>query len=239
MSVTAFVQSRMLSSRLLGKALLPLHGAPMLMRVVGRVRQAKRVDRIVVVTGESPSNDAIRAVCQQYHVDCFSGHDTDLLERFVAAKRVYDDTWILRITADCPLIDPWLLDRLVKQTQDARADYGVVVTGASDVGYPRYADGLDAELLSDVALRYAYRYTTKPSDREHVTRVLWRMPRPLPTKLVIPAVDEGHERWTVDTLDDYVKVAAAYAALGPQPTLAQVRKWVTGYQQADTTSPPV
>lgn len=211
MRTIAFVQARMASSRLPGKALLPLAGEPMLYRVVQRVRSIPCLDDVVVVTGADRSNDPIRSLCKARAVTCFSGHDTDVLERFRDALFTYSATSVLRITADCPLVDPALITTLMLQFEASMAHYGVIVTGASDDRYVRYPDGLDAELMTGYALCYAHSVTM--TDREHVTRRLWQEPRPLRTHILSAPVDYGHIRLTVDTPEDYARVQRIYDAL--------------------------
>lgn len=208
--IVGLVQARMGSTRLPGKALLPLAGEPMLVRVVDRVRAVERLDGVCVVTGSDFSNDPIRELCAARGIDCYSGHDTDVLRRFSDATYALGAPAVLRITADCPLVDPPLLAELVAGYEATACHYAVVVTGASDVPYPRYPDGLDAEVLSNYALAYADKWTPAGPDREHVTRILWREPRPLDTALLRPDYDMGMLRLTVDIEEDYRQVSDIY-----------------------------
>lgn len=221
--IVGLIQARMGSGRLPGKVLMDLAGEPMLVRVVDRVRQVERLDEVAVVTGRDMSNDPIRALCAGLAIPCFSGDDDDVLTRYHDAADHFSATGILRITADCPLVDPLLLSLLVCKFELSCCHYAVVVTGASDVPYPRYPDGLDAECLSGYALEYAFTHTPAGPDREHVTRILWREPRPLDTQLVTPMTDMGTRRWTVDDAADYDMVRLIYqdaAFFGLPPTFS-------------------
>lgn len=213
--IVGLVQARMASTRLPGKALLDLAGEPMLVRVVDRVRAVGRLDAVAVVTGYDASNDPIRQLCEARAIPCLSGHDTDVLLRYQDACYALQATAVLRITADCPLVDVGVMSELVALAERTCCHYAVAVTGASDARYgPRYPDGFDCEVLSSYALDYAERHTRGYDyEREHVTRVLWREPRPLDARLLKPSYDMGRARWTVDTEDDYRKVAALYAGM--------------------------
>ncbi len=213
--ITAFVQARMTSSRLPGKALLPLAGRPMLARVVERVRACRQVDKIVVVTGQDATNDPIRAWCAAAQVSVYSGHDDDVLDRFMCASALFGTAeYYLRITADCPVVDPDLLSALIEQSETKGVDVSAILTGATtgEVGH-RWPDGLDAELISPRALLWAFAYARTPWEREHVTRVLWAR-RPFPWWLLTAPQELGHFRWTVDTEVDYDQVARIYERLG-------------------------
>ena len=121
--VVAVVQARMTSRRLPGKVLTPLAGSPVLGLVVGRLRRATRIDEVVVATSTDPSDDPVAAWCAQPGIRCHRGSLDDVLDRFLGAARASGATHVVRITADCPLIDPDLVDRVIAQALAEDLDY--------------------------------------------------------------------------------------------------------------------
>ncbi|MEI6727618.1 MAG: NTP transferase domain-containing protein, partial [Actinomycetes bacterium] len=113
MGATAIIQARMGSSRLPGKVLMPLAGHPMLWHVVQRVRETRGLDEVVVATPESPENDAIRAFCAGHRIAVFSGSEEDVLDRYFQAAVAFAADPVVRVTSDCPLVDPGLIGRLL------------------------------------------------------------------------------------------------------------------------------
>lgn len=165
MSVVAIIQARMSASRLPGKVLEDIGGKPMLVRVVERVKAAKAIDEIVVATSDQPADAAVEGLCKERGFRCFRGHETDVLDRFMKAAESAGakagDT-LVRITADCPLMDPEVIDKVVRaKTPDV--DY------ATNVLRYTYPDGLDVEVFSFESLARAWKEATDPVHREHVT----------------------------------------------------------------------
>src|SRR4051794_13137546 len=119
----AILQARMSSSRLPGKVLKPLLDQPLLAREIERVRESRRVTRLVVATSDRPSDDAIERLCGEIAVPCFRGSLDDVLDRFYQAARAYTPDGLIRLTGDCPLIDPDVLDRTVDYFVDGEYDY--------------------------------------------------------------------------------------------------------------------
>jgi spore coat polysaccharide biosynthesis protein SpsF len=210
--VVALIQARMGSTRLPGKVLMDLAGQPMLARVVERARRASRVDEVVVATSTLPGDDAIEALCRARGWACFRGSEGDVLDRYYHAARAHEADVVVRVTADCPLLDPELVDDVVAALL---ADPGHQY--ASNV-HPRrtYPRGLDCEAMRAGALARAWREASAPVEREHVTPYLWHQP-----ELFLPASAAGHEdhsseRWTVDTPEDLELVRRLYGALGEE-----------------------
>src|SRR5215208_6289559 len=137
MPAVAIVQARMGSSRLPGKVLLDIAGKPTLERVLDRVIRAKSVDRSMVATTRDSTDDAIAMFCRLRNIPCFRGSDTDVLDRFYWAASRIGATEVVRVTADCPLVDPEVIDLVVMQVRDGVADY------ASNTLVASYPDGLD------------------------------------------------------------------------------------------------
>jgi glutamate-1-semialdehyde 2,1-aminomutase/spore coat polysaccharide biosynthesis protein SpsF len=210
MSVVAIIQARMASTRLPGKVLADVAGAPMLVRVVERVARASRVDRVVVATSRSAADDPVADLCASRGVACFRGDEQDVLDRFYRAAAEHAASVVVRITADCPLIDPEIIDRVVDTHLRERADY------TSNVDRRTYPDGLDVETMSFAALERAWRDARLPSEREHVTPFL--RTSPLFTRASVESdVDLSHRRWTVDSALDLQFVCAVYTLLADRP----------------------
>ena len=202
----ALIQARMGSSRFPGKVLEDLSGRPMLWHVVDRVRGARRVERVVVATTDRAVDDPIARFCAQENIACFRGDEQDVLDRFYQAARADHADVVVRITADCPLIDPEVIDKVVERFQRGDCDY---VSNAIRYTYP---DGLDTEVFSFAALERAWREAGKPSEREHVTPYLRTGKfRVANVESEIP-VSPAQYRWTVDHPADLEFVRKVYAA---------------------------
>lgn len=209
MKTVAVIQARMGSTRLPGKVLMPLLGAPMLTRVVERTRRAMTVDEVVVATTTHPADDVIAAIGGEHAWPVVRGSEMDLLDRYVAAARAHDADVIVRITSDCPLVDPELVDAVVRRLAADAADY------ASDTLPPRtVALGLDVEAMTRATLERADAEDQDPTWREHVTPYIYRHPERFRLTGVALPEDLSGYRWCVDTADDLEVVRRIYEALG-------------------------
>jgi spore coat polysaccharide biosynthesis protein SpsF len=213
--VTAIVQARMGSTRLPGKVLRPLAGRPMLVRIVDRVRACPAVSRVIVATSDRDGDEPIRQLCAAEQIDCFAGSEHDVLDRFYSAALSFHGDPLIRITADCPLVDPTLLAKLVALFDGGGYDHAGVATGAGALflGEGRYPDGLDAECFSFAALERAWREATSPQDREHVTPYIWRNVDRFRCGQLTSPTDYSQLRWTVDNEADFDLIARVYDAL--------------------------
>ena len=204
--VVAIIQARMGSSRLPGKSLAEIEGRSMLWHVIHRVKRATLIDRVVVATSTAPADDAIEKMCRENGVPCYRGSENDVLDRFYGAARGERAAQVVRITADCPLIDPEVIDRVVRRFQRGDLDY------ASNAMVRSYPDGLDTEICSFSALERAWHEATKASEREHVTPYLRS------EKFRTGNVENDskslyqHYRWTVDEVEDLEFIRAVYKA---------------------------
>jgi spore coat polysaccharide biosynthesis protein SpsF len=205
----AIIQARTGSSRLPRKVLLPLLGAPMLTRVVRRVARAARVDATIVATTTASSDDAIVELAEREGWLVDRGSETDLLDRYVQVARTQAATTVVRITSDCPVIDPDLIDDVVAALDDGQSDY------ASNSLEPRtYPRGLDVEAMTMAALEQAWREDDDPRSREHATPYIYRHPERFRLRRVAAPVDLSAHRWTVDTPEDYELIRRIYDRLG-------------------------
>ncbi len=209
MTTIAIVQARLSSSRLPGKVMLPLLGEPILTRVMRRAGRAERLDDVIVATSDEPSDDPIIDLAAAEGWPVVRGSLHDLLDRYVMAARAFDADVVVRITSDCPLIDPAVVDLTVAAFADGDVDY------ASNSLEPRtFPRGLDVEVIRRAALERAWREDTDPRWREHVTPFLYRHPEHF-RLLAVPSSDPHPEqRWSVDTREDYALVRNIYDALG-------------------------
>lgn len=212
---TAIIQARMRSSRLPGKVLRPLLGRPMLAHIVERVRACQGIATVVVATSDRESDEPIRRMCAEHGILCFAGSEEDVLDRFYQAAVRFGGDPLIRITADCPLVDPELLSKLVVYYQTGSYDHVGVATGAGALflGQRRYPDGLDAECFSLAALERAWREATSAPDREHVTPYMWRHQDLFRCGQLTSPHDYSQLRWTVDNEADFDLIARLYEAL--------------------------
>jgi spore coat polysaccharide biosynthesis protein SpsF len=193
------------STRLPGKVLTDLGGKTVLARVVGRLRRAKRLDEIVVATTNSIADDAIVRECHQLKVRCFRGSESDVLDRYQRAALVCATQVVVRITSDCPLIDPQLVDETIWTFQQHCADY------ASNV-FPRtYPRGLDTEVFTTAALEQAWNDAHEPYQREHVTPYFCEHPELFRLASLRGQFDYSQYRWTLDTSEDLELLRTIYA----------------------------
>ena len=197
MRIVAIIQARMGSSRLPGKILMLLSGKPVLLHVIERVRLAGVFDEVVVATTNRDIDDETAEFADTHGVTVIRGDEYDVLSRYGMAAKVTNADLIMRITADCPLIDPDILHDMVERYQAAGA---ALVTNARVRTFPR---GLDAELFSKAALDIMLSEAQLPEEREHVTPFLYANPDRFDIIDHIASVDNSDLRLTLDTKEDF------------------------------------
>ncbi len=204
------VQARMNSTRLPGKVLMDIAGQPMLAQQLRRLQQCTLIDDIVVATTASIADDPVAELAQRERVGCFRGSEEDVLARYVGAAREAKADMVIRLTADCPLIDPQVTDYVVRELTDhaMECDY------ASNVLHRTYPRGLDVEAFFFDTLLRIDRFAQSATSREHVT-VVPRSERPelFLCRSVEDIQDNADLRWTVDTSADLVFVQELYERL--------------------------
>jgi len=211
MKTAITIEARMRSTRLPGKVLLPLLGRPMLERMIERLRRVRRADVIVVATTTNPADDAIVALADSIGVGSYRGSEIDVLARVLEAARSVDAELIVETTADCPLIDPGVIDQLIQTLVTNQVDY------CANVLRPTYPRGLDAQVFPTRVLAEVANLTTDPADREHVSLYIYEHPdryRLLNVASGLPE-DVAELRLTVDTPEDFELVTRVYEALYP------------------------
>ena len=219
MKTVIIVQARMTSTRLPGKVLLPLAGEPMLVRLLERLRRVQRAHGLVIATTTNATDDAIAALSAQRGVPCHRGSEHDVLSRYAEAARLHGADAVVRITSDCPLIDPVLIDQLIATFEAGDNDY------VSNMLPPTWPYGMAVEVFSAAALAQAHAEATQAAEREHVTPFIYWHPERYRLRNVASPVDLSHHRWTVDTPEDYELVRRLFDHLmptHPQFTLADV-----------------
>jgi spore coat polysaccharide biosynthesis protein SpsF len=205
--IVAIVQARMGSTRLPGKVLAEIQGHPMLWYVVERTRAAETVDDVVVATTTELADDPIVTFCREHGVGCFRGSEQDVLDRYYQAALRYKADAVVRITGDCPLIDPEIIDKTVRAFLREGPDYA---SNCVERTFPR---GLDTEIFAFQALDTAWREASRPYQRAHVTPYIYENPERFTIVSVVGNEDYSAYRWTVDTPEDLVLVRALYARL--------------------------
>jgi len=207
--ILAILQARVSSSRLPGKVLEGILGKPMIERQIERVRRARRIERFVLATSTDSRDDSLAELGERIAVDCFRGSLDDVLDRFYQAARVYGAAHVVRLTGDCPLADPELIDKVIDFHVAGNFDY------TSNTLKPSFPDGLDVEVLRFSALAHAWREADLPSEREHVTSFIYKHPERFQLGSYAGPEDLSHLRWTVDERKDLEFVRRVYEALYP------------------------
>ncbi|MCI0582965.1 MAG: glycosyltransferase family protein [Chloroflexi bacterium] len=197
------------STRLPGKVLAPIVGRPMLDLQLERLERVQTPAIIVVATSTLPADDVVVEVARARGTATHRGSEDDVLARFAGAAAAVDAAVIARTTADCPLIDPGVVDRALEAVVAGTCAYA---SNTVDRTYPR---GLDIEAFTRAALEVADREATDPAEREHVTPFILRRPELFRPCSVKADADRSAERWTVDTAEDLELVRRIYEALYP------------------------
>jgi glutamate-1-semialdehyde-2,1-aminomutase len=208
MKIVAIIQARMGSTRLPGKVLMELSGKPLLWHVVNRVSHSKYISQIVIATSTNPKDDEIEKFAKKYNINIFRGSENDCLDRYYKAAKKYKADVVVRITADCPLICPEIIDKVILEYIKGKFDY---VTNSIIYTYP---DGVDVEVFSFETLKKAWKEAKDPVEREHVT-VYIRNSGKFKIKNVVndKPVDPQGYKWSVDRIEDLEFVKEVYKHL--------------------------
>jgi spore coat polysaccharide biosynthesis protein SpsF len=207
--VVAIIQARMGSTRLPGKVMTEIVGKPMLWHLVDRVKKCRSVDLVVVATTTNKEDRVVKELAEKSGAKAYCGSEDDVLDRYYQAAKLYGADVVVRITADCPLIDPHLVDRMVKYFEDNRDKLDYVGMGSPNP----YPDGLDAEVFSFKVLKKAWKETKLKSEREHVTPYIWKNEKLFRIGAVALDKDLSRFRWTVDEEKDLRFVREVYKHL--------------------------
>jgi len=212
--IVAIIQARMTSSRLPGKVLIDIAGFPMLYHVIKRVSLAKLVDQVVVATTDDPADNQIEDFCNSNSILCFRGQPFDVLDRYYQAASNFQAEIIVRITADCPIMDPTLIDSLIQSFLDLDVDFA-----ANRLPPPwkrTFPIGLDIEIVYFKALEKAWKEAESQFEREHVMPYLYDQPGRFKILLAHHEPDFGEKRWTVDTPQDLELINKIFESFSPR-----------------------
>jgi spore coat polysaccharide biosynthesis protein SpsF len=205
--ILAVLQARCSSTRLPGKVLAEVHGAPMILRQVERVRRARTIDELVVATSVDPSDDPLVDTLREAGVQVRRGPLADVASRFALVINEFEPDSFVRLTADCPLADHEVIDEVVRAHIEGGADY------TSNVIRRTFPQGLDTECVRVPAFRAMLARELDMAEREHVTLGLYSRPDDYSLGSVTQAEDHSRLRWTVDLPADLKFVRAMYDAL--------------------------
>ena len=213
MPTAIIVQARVGSSRLPGKVLKPLAGGTVLAEVLRRCRAIPGADLVVCAVPEGEKDDPVAEEAQRCGAIVTRGSESDVLHRYLQASRAVGADVVMRVTSDCPLIDPGVCGAVLDLRAEKNADY------ACNNLPPSFPHGLDCEAFTRDALELAWREAIAPEDREHVTPWLRRAPEIRRAVLAGPGGDLVHQRWTLDFPEDYDFFKAVFALLPSKPAI--------------------
>lgn len=206
--IATIIQARMGSTRLPGKVMKPLAGKPVLRHIINRARRSKLSDTVLVATTTNPEDDIIQDSCRTWGIPVFRGSSEDVLQRFCDAVKYLERggsklSYIIRITGDCPLIDPIIVDDVIRIAVEGKYDY------VSNIDPPTFPDGLDVEVISRPALFAAGKNAKLISEHEHVTPYI-RNSSEFRKANISCRNDLSELRWTLDNEEDYVLIQKIY-----------------------------
>jgi len=185
-----------------------VEGVPLIIRCLNRAKLIKDVSNIILATTTSPEDKQLIDTAERMGVIGFAGDEQDVLDRYYQASKLYEADVIMRLTGDCPLLDPEVCHEVLTAYNNNYFDY------VDNCHPPTYPDGLDTEVFSFAALETAWREATAPSDREHVTQYIWRHPNKFTLGHVVAKNNLSHHRWTVDEEPDLEYVRKVFQGLG-------------------------
>jgi len=200
--IVAIIQARMGSTRLPGKVLKRVNGIPMIQYQVERVEKSKLIDKVIIATSRSQKDDQIVSFCELNNIPFYRGSENDVLSRYYCAAKEYKADTIVRLTADCPLIDPIVIDNTVNLFHESKVDYASNTTPPETSHFP---DGSDVEVFSIQALERANNEAIRQADREHVTFYFWKYAEKngFQTNQLSNTENWSKYRYTVDYSEDF------------------------------------
>lgn len=230
MKVVAIVQARMGSTRMPNKVMKPIAGVPMIELLLARLARSSEIDQIVLATSTDERNTPLIEHVQKLGYTCVRGSENDVLDRYLVAARQAQADVVVRITGDCPLIDPGLVDQAIAQFRMENLDY---LSNGAPASYP---DGLDTEVFTLQALERAGHESQDPFEHEHVTPYL-RKPGLFKTGVMRHSEDLSGLRWTVDEPADFEVVSAVFAHFAPQIQFSWTQVLELQHKQPDIFAP--
>ena len=213
--IYAIVQARMGSTRLPNKVLMTLNGKSVLEHVIERLKKSKKIDKIIVATSVNSENIAIEELCDSKNVPCFKGSEDDVLDRYYQACKAFNvnnNDHVVRITADCPLIDYEVVDDVIIRHVENNNDY------TSNTIVPSFPDGLDCEVFTFLSLETAWKNAVLSSEREHVTLYIKNHPELFKLENILNDEDLSDLRWTLDEQEDFEFINQIYLCFSNSET---------------------
>ena len=202
--ICVIIQSRLGSTRLPEKVLMKINGRPLLSCMIERVKRARKIDKIIIATTTSCLDNKIEVFCKNENIEYFRGSEDDVLDRYYNCARLFGAKVIVRLTSDCPLIDPCIIDEVVSCYLDNRFKYDYIANTVPPPGM--YPDGMDVEVFSFNLLEKAWINAKKPSEREHVTFYFWKNPDLFKIYRHDLKTDLSNYRLTLDYKEDYLLI---------------------------------
>lgn len=233
MKILAITQARYGSTRLPAKILKEVNGMTLLEIHLRRILKSKLISKLKVATTTEEGAEYIINVANKVGVETFQGSVNDVLDRFYQTAKLENPDYVVRITSDCPLVDPVIIDKVIKDCIESNCDY------ASNSLTPTYPDGMDVEIFKYSALEKAWNEALLKSEREHVTPYIWKNSTEKGGKLfksmnVFNEVDYSDERITVDTAEDFQLVKILIEKMGIDKSCEEYVSYLKGHQDIKT-----
>ena len=206
MKILAILQARCSSKRLPNKVMMDILGKPMIQHQIERIALSKKIDQLVIATSNQSEDNLLVEMCENINVNVYRGKLDDVLDRFYQSAKRYNADVVIRLTGDCPLIDPVLIDKVIEKHLIDKNDY------TSNLDPESFPDGLDVEVFNFSILEEAWRYAVSLTDREHVT-IYIRNKKNIKKGTLISEIDYSTMRWTVDEARDFEFVSEIYSQL--------------------------
>jgi len=210
MNIVAIIQARMSSTRLPKKVLLPLGKKTVIENVYDRVGRSKLVNRVVLATTTDPSDDVLAKLCEEKGIEVFRGSLEDVLDRYYQAGLKYHADVIVRITGDCPLTDPKIIDRAISVHLKDKNDF----TATAYLGNETFPDGLDVDIFSFKTIKTSWENAKLPYQREHIGQYVTANASDFKIGSIQNDQNLSSKRWTLDEPSDYEFLKAIYQGLG-------------------------
>ena len=204
----AIIQARLGSTRLPGKVFKTLSGRPMLWHVVDRLSHSKMLNIIIIATTTQPEDDLLEGFCSSNNILCYRGSSNDVLSRYYETAKIYSAEIVIRITSDCPVIDPFIIDDMLRQfINEDNLDY------KSNSIFRTFPRGLDTEIFRFATLEKTFNEAKLDYEHEHVTPYIYNNPEIFTIKNYVNETDLSSYRWTVDTAEDFRLIEEIYNSL--------------------------
>lgn len=215
--VSAIIQARMTSSRLPKKVMLRVKGKPLIYYLVNQIKNSKKLTKIIIATTTNKEDDEIVEYIKSLNIDVFRGSESDVLDRYYKCAQFYNEKIIVRITSDCPLIDPIVIDECIQKFEDGNFDYVSNINKKIEDKWMYHPSGFPmgyaVEVFNFDALKKSWQNAKKPSEREHVTQYILNNPMTFQIGNVEHSEDYSDIRLTVDHKIDYDLIKIIMEAL--------------------------